>query len=134
MFKTKLEKFVAKRSLIFFLILAILDIVLMKNRWYVLVGMMLGGIFSNLKFSSYAFVFSRIVASASGNSQHSNPIRNSLIIFIINQVVILPLLYIALKFNPWFFIGIVSGMLFVPILIFINCITEPLKITHNNFE
>jgi hypothetical protein len=132
--KTKLERFVAKRSLIFFIILAILDIVLMQNRWFVLVGLVLGGIFSVLKFSSYSYVFSRIVIIASGNSPQNHSVRKSLIIFMINQLVLLPLLFIALKFNSWFSAGIVAGILFVPFALFINCITEPLGITHNNFE
>jgi hypothetical protein len=132
--KTKLEKFIAKRSLIFFIILAILDIVLFKNRWYVLVGLVVGGVFSISKFGSYTLVFSRIIASESRNSQHNHPVRKSLIVFFINQLVLLPLLYFALKFNQWFFIGVVAGILLVPLVLFINSITETLKITHNNFE
>lgn len=134
MLKTKLEKFVAKRSLIFFIILAILDIVFISNKWYVLVGLILGGVFSNLKFSSYALVFSRILTPKSGNSQPNNFVGSSLILFILNQLVLIPILFIALKLNESFFAGIVAGILLVPFVIFINCITEPLKITHNNFE
>lgn len=134
MLNTKLERFIAKRSLIFFVILAILDIVLFKNRWYVLIGLLIGGIFSISKFSSYSLVFSRIIASESRNSHNSHAVRNSLIVFFINQIILLPLLFVAMKFNQWFFIGIVAGILLAPLVLFVNSITEPLKITHNNFE
>lgn len=134
MLKTKLEKFVAKRVLIYFMILAILDIVLMENKWYVLLGLFLGGMFSVLKFSSYSFVFSSMIASEIKGSGKSSPVRKSFIIFFINQLVLLPILYLALKYNQWFFIGVVAGILLVPLVILINCVTEPLKLTHNNFE
>jgi hypothetical protein len=132
--KTKLEKFVAKRSLIFFILLAILDIVFIHRRWFLLTGLLLGGILSNLKFSSYALVFSKMIAYNNGNSQHRYGTGKSIIYFIMNQLLILPVLFLALKFNLWFFIGVVAGILLVPLVLFINCITEPLKITHNNFE
>ena len=134
MFKTKLEKFIAKRSLLFFVILAILDIVLFKNRWYCLVGLFLGGIFSVSKFRSYSMVFTRIIGSASINVKNSHAVRNSLIVFFINQIILLPILFISLKFNSWFFMGIVAGILLVPLVLMINTITEPLRLTHNNYE
>jgi hypothetical protein len=132
--KSKIEQFVAKRVLMFFIILAILDIVFIDNRWIVFIGLVLGGIISVLRFSSYALVFSGIISSEFRNNQNNHTVRNSLILFIINQLVLLPLLFIAIKINLWFFTGVVAGMLLVPLVLFINCITEPLKITHNNFE
>lgn len=134
MLKSKLERFVAKRVLIVFILMAILDIVLMNQKWHVLVGMLLGGIFSLFKFSSYAFVFSKVIASAANNDRRNPAVKRSMLIFIINQLVLLPILYVSYKFNEWFFMGIVAGILLVPLVLIINSITEPLKITHNNFE
>lgn len=134
MLKSKLEKFVAKRVLIFFIILAILNIVFNDERWYLLFGLMFGGIFSTFKFVTYAVVLKKALVIESENGKARLGTKNSLLTFIISQIILLPVLFLSLKFNQCFFTGIVIGILLVPLVIFINCITELLKITHNNFE
>jgi hypothetical protein len=134
LFKSKIELFIAKRALIFFIVLAISDIIFIAKRWLVLEGLALGGIFSILKFGSYVLVLTKTISPVSGIGQQKHGVRNSVLIFIVNQIILLPLLFISLKINQWFFAGIVAGILLVPLVLFINCITEPLKITHNNFE
>ena len=134
MLKSKLEKFVAKRVLIFFIILSILNIVFNEERWYLLFGLMFGGIFSTFKFVAYAVVLKKALTIESENRQVRLGKNSSLLTFIISQLILLPLLFLSLKFNQSFFTGIVIGILLVPFVIFINCITEILKLTHNNFE
>jgi hypothetical protein len=132
--KSKIEKFVAKRVLMFFIILAILNLVFNDERWYLLFGLMFGGIFSTFKFVAYAVVLKKALVIETENGKSRSGTKNSLLTFIISQIILLPVLFLSLKFNQSFFTGIVMGILLVPFVIFINCITELLKITHNNFE
>lgn len=97
-------------------------------------GLLLGSAVSVFKFGSYAWIFKRIESTAAGAEQKANLSRNSMFGFLANQVVILLLLFAAYFLNPWFFAGIVAGVLLVPFVIMINSITEALKITSNNFE
>jgi hypothetical protein len=131
LFKTKLEVFILKRMLITFFLLTVVDFLFVKNWALALIGLTTGGIFRILKFSSYVFVFGSAV---SANGRSSQVVLKSILVFVISQLVVLPLMYAALKINIWLFIGVVTGILLVPFVLFINSITEVLKITHNNFE
>ena len=111
-----------------------LDIVFMSRKWYILGGLLLGGAWGIFKFGSYAFIFRKLFTSKSGNGQEKHAGINSVAIFVINQLLLLPLLFISLKFDLWFFYGVAAGILLVPFVILFNIITETLKITHNNFE
>lgn len=134
MLKNKLASFIAKRVLICCILLSIIDLILLEHRWHVLVGLLLGSAFSVLKLSSYTWIFERIVHAATSTPQKTNSARSSMLGFLINQIILLPILFAAYFINQWFFTGIVVGILLVPFVIMINCVTETLKITNNNFE
>ena len=122
MLRSSMTVFIIKRLLILFVILSIIDIIWIGQRWIVLAGLSIGMIFSVLRFDSYAMVLKK------------NNAYGIIIVFIINQVVLLPLLFIALKLNQYFFTGTVAGILLVPSVLLINSITEAFSITNNNFE
>ena len=56
MLKNKLAIFIAKRVLIYYIILSIIDVLLLKDKWHILAGLSAGGVLSVLKFGSYAAV------------------------------------------------------------------------------
>jgi len=132
--KSKLEKFVAKRVLIFFVILAILDMVLIKEKWLVLSGLLIGGAFSVFRFGSYSMLFTNLLTPTSDGNTKKHAALKSTLIFILNQSILLLLLFLAMKISSWYFAGIVAGILLVPFVLLVNGITEALSITHNNFE
>jgi hypothetical protein len=132
--KSKLEQFIAKRVLIFFIVLAILDIVFINKRWFVLIGLMLGGVLSILKFGSYAMFFEKLIVSVSSNHKKNHGAGSGIIVFVLNQLILIPVMFITMKINYLLFEGFVSGVLLVPFVLLVNCITEVIRITHNNFE
>jgi hypothetical protein len=130
--KSKLERFILKRALFFFILLSLLNIIFMKEKLFILGGLAVGGVFSVLKLGSFAAVL-KDYAKRLNNSGKS---KSGYIAarYIINQIITITLLAVSLKINLWFFAGMTIGILLVPIVVFINGITESLKITHNNFE
>lgn len=134
MLKSKLEKFLAKRVLFIFCVLTIYSVVFIGQRWFALAGLAIGGLFSILKLGSYVWIFSKIISPAIGNEPLKHGIGKSVINFVVNQIIVLLVLFISLKINQWFFIGAVAGILLVPAAIMINSFTEALRITNNNFE
>lgn len=133
-FKSKLEKFILKRALIVFIILTIIDIVFINGKWFAFCGLLIGGLLSILKFSSYAWVFAKIITPEPENTQKKYSAGNAVIVFILNQVLLLPLMLVTLKINLMLFAGFVAGILLVHLILLMNCITEGLRITHNHFE
>jgi hypothetical protein len=130
--KNRMAVFIAKRVLICYILLSIIDMIWIEQRWNVLIGLFLGGIFSTVKFGSYTWIINRITSI--NTPQTKNPAKSSMLFFLVNQLVLLPVLLVAYFINFWFFTGIVAGILLVPFVIMINCVTEASGITHNNFE
>lgn len=125
-------------------LLTIIDIVFVKEKWLVLTGLYVGTILSMAKFGSYAWVFGKIIgvgtnASDEGGSESRLPERrqspgSSIIVFTLNQLILLPLLFLAYYLSTRLFVGFVAGILTVPFVILVNSITEALGITKNHFE
>lgn len=134
MLKNKLASFIAKRVLICSILLSIIDLLWIEQRWYTLAGLLLGGAFSVLKFGSYTWIFKKIVSGAASPAQKTSSARSSMLAFLANQIILFPLLLAAYFINHWLFAGMVAGILLVPFVIMVNCVTEVLKITSNNFE
>jgi hypothetical protein len=130
--KSKMAIFIEKRVLICFILVSIIDIVWIQQRWSVLIGLFSGGIISTMRFGSNTWIINRIVSV--NTPQSKNPARSSMLFFLVNQIILLPVLFTAYFINLWFFTGIVAGILLVPFVIMINCVTEASGITHNNFE
>jgi hypothetical protein len=132
--KSKLEKFLAKRVLIVFGILAIFSVAYISQRWFALIGLVIGTAFCTIKLGSYVWIFSKILIPKNEIERVTPSIVKSIAGFIANQLILIILLLVSLKINLWVFIGIVVGVLTLPFVILINCLSEVLKITHNNFE
>jgi hypothetical protein len=132
--KSKLEKFLAKRVLFIFVVLTIYIMVCIRQKWFAFAGLAIGASLSILKLSSYVYIFSKIISPENANESFKHGASKSVINFVLNQIIVLIVLFVSLKFNQWFFIGIVAGILLIPLAIVINSFTEALRITHNNFE
>ncbi len=134
MLKNKLANFIAKRVLICCTLLSIIVLMWLEHRWYTWFGLILGSAFSVMKFGSYTWIFTKIVSDAAGSAQKTHSARSGMLGFLANQIILFPLLLVAFFVDQWFFAGMVAGILLVPFVIMINCVTEVLKITSNNFE
>jgi len=128
--KNKLELFIAKRVLIFFVILAILDMVFINQRFTAFAGLALGTILGLLRLAFMGATFSRLLLPM----QNPISVRKSIARNITSQAVTAVILFASIKISIWFFIGTSIGIVLVPTVVFINSITEGLGITHNNFE
>lgn len=134
MFKSKLERFILKRVLICMILLSIFDITLFENRWLVFVGLIVGSILSIVKFGSNAWVFEGIFGTDENNGHKKLAPHSSVVVFAINQIILLPLLLLSYYISQWVFTGFIAGILVVPFVIMINSITEAFGITKNHFE
>lgn len=134
MLRNKLVIFTLKRVLFCCILLSIIDIMVVNQRWFAFAGLIIGGAYSVLRFTAYVYVFKVALLPISGTVYKKRYSYGIMATFIVSLILLLPLLYIALKIHQWFFVGTVSGILLVPCVIFINSITEVMRITHNNFE
>ncbi len=113
-----------------FLLLALLNLLFIQPKWPVLFGLLAGGAFSLLRLSSLASFLSRLLAKGDKSATQRKGVLN----YIIGQFAVVVLLTAAINLSVPLFAGTVAGVLLVPAVIFINSITEILKVTHNNFE
>ena len=134
MLKIKLTRFIAVRVLILCIMLSVVTIIWVESRWFTLAGLIFGSAFGVIKFGSFAWFFSRISTGIRNPALKSSLTKKGLTGFLINQIIIFPLLLAAYLLDRWFFIGLVTGILLVPFVLMINCVTEVLNITCNNFE
>lgn len=130
MLNSKLERFIAKRVLIFLLILSILDIVFIDQRWIALAGLLIGGVMSLLRLNTMVKAFSRLLGKATKQEAVTRNVLN----YIVNMAAMIVLMVASIKYSLSLFAGVTVGVLLVPAVIFINSFTEALGLTHNNFE
>ena len=130
MIKSKLKTFILKRMLILYILLAVLDLLLVKERWFALVGLTAGALYSVVRFSLTQHVFSSLLLK----SGKTISVRSTILITIGSLTVVIALLTISIKISFWVFVGVISGILLIPAIIVINGITEALGISCNNFE
>lgn len=128
--KTKIEKFIAKRVLIVVGLLSIVTIAVLQQKWMVLTGLFAGGIFSILRFGSLSDMITSLL---NGGNNQSAALR-SVLSYVLSIITLVILMAASLLYNRWFAAGMITGILLVPFIIFINSLTEGLGITHNNFE
>ena len=133
MLKTKLERFIAKRVLIYFIILTIIILVFLKQKWYIQTGLIIGCAFSVIRFGSFVMLFTKIIVGPDSSTKKFTAVK-SVLVFFINQLILVSLLFLAYKYDSWFFIGFVASIFLIPFILIINGLTEVTKITHNNFE
>ena len=130
MFKSKLEVFILKRVLVSYIILAVLDIIFLRQRWIAAAGLTAGGIIGLARFGSAASLFRKVLSTNSTDAAVGTVILK----YITGQAPLIIVLAVSLIFDLWFFMGAAAGILLVPLSIAINGITEALGLTRNGFE
>ena len=126
---SSLEKFIAKRVLIIFGVLVILNLIFVSQRMYVMLGLIIGSVFGFMRFSSFGATISRLVLH-----DKSSTIKETFIRYMVNHVAMIVLCAVSIKYSLWMFTGVIAGVLIIPGIIMINGITEGLGVTHNRFE
>lgn len=123
-------KFITKRVIVFSVILVILNLIFIRQKLAVNVGLIAGTICGLLRFNFLSISLSEVL----GTYDSGNARKRTLVSFVTSQVLIVVLLAASIKMNLWLFAGIVEGILIIPVFIVINGITEYLRVTHNHFE
>ena len=133
MFNSGIEQFIIKRLLICFILLSIIDMVVIENKWLVLSGLAAGTFVGAVKFLSNAKALAGILGRQA-KEDRVKPVRlTATIIFLLNQIILLPFLFLAYFLGQWVFWGFFAGILIIPLLIMLNSITEAFGITMNHF-
>ncbi|MEG2052067.1 MAG: hypothetical protein RR012_07170 [Oscillospiraceae bacterium] len=133
MLNKRLETFVIKRAVAYFLLLSIIFALIVENRWIFILGFAVGTMFSIVRFLLYAFA-SKVTSDIIKLKNRSKKVISiNYVIFILHQFLILFLLYFSYKYDIYLFAGVVAGTLMVAFVIMINVITEFLGITKNHF-
>ncbi|WP_010246356.1 hypothetical protein [Acetivibrio cellulolyticus] len=125
-----LQKFLIKRVLIFFIVLLIINLIFLDQRWLIAIGLICGTIFGILKF----LYTSNFITSLISIDNKSFVAARTLVKFMLAQMATLVLIAVSIKFNMWFFAGVLTGVLLIPAVIMVNSITEALHISHNKFQ
>ncbi len=133
MFYGKIEQFILKRSLICFILLSIIDMVVLESRWLALIGLVIGTALSAVRFCGNAAVLASLFNVEVQNTRNRLGQRSARLIFLLNQIILLPFLLLAYFISQWVFWGFVAGILTIPLLIMLNSITEVFGITRNHF-
>jgi hypothetical protein len=128
--RSKLERYVTKRVLILIVLLSCADIVFIEHRWIVLAGLVLGGIFSLLRFGTTASAFTVLI----GRGTQSSAMKRSLVKYLLNQAATIALLVASILYDVWLFGGILAGILLVPAVLSVTGIMKGLGLAHIDFE
>jgi len=130
MFKNKLQKFIFRKVLILFFLLSILSLVFMQNKLIIVSGILLGTVFSLLRFSYMGNTFYSLLML----KNPSMNVNKSILRYIILQLFTIVFLVILAKYNILYLVSSVVGILSVSLVVVVNSVTEGLGITKNNFE
>jgi hypothetical protein len=131
LFKSELEKFVARRIALFFLIGAVISVIFFADRWLIILGLLVGGGLSTGRFASYAWSFRK---NTSGQEMNiGKAVMRGLLTFVGNQLILIPLLFVAYRFHQSFFVSMIVGVLMAPIVLMVNSFTEAMGVTRNCF-
>jgi hypothetical protein len=107
--------------------------VIIENRWPLFFGLAAGTVISAVKFCGTAAALAGFFGAAVQDGHGKSGQRSAMVIFLINQIILLPLLFLAYYISLWVFWGFIAGVLAIPLLIMLNSITEAFGITRNHF-
>lgn len=129
LFNSKLEKLITKRVFVLYLLLVVLELVFLVDKWDILIGLSLGSIFGLLKLNTTSRFLSKVLTV---DVSIKVP-KISMVIYLIIQFVTLALLITSIKYSLMLFAGMTVGVLLVPFIILIVSF-EQVILKHNNIE
>lgn len=125
-----LQKFILKRIIIFIALIIIIDFLFLKGNTKFIAGLIVSSIFGFMKFNSYSIVLKGL----SELKDTKNVFLISFVRFVAGQGAIILLMALSIKYDIYFFYGVLGGVMIIPLIIFINSITEGTGITKNMFQ
>ena len=125
-----LQCFIKTRIIIVYIVLIIISLTIFDNRWYIVIGLTCGSVFGILKFIGSSRFISNILSQREKNTS----LARILVKFLSLQVVTVLFMVVSISVSLWSFLGVVAGILLIPLIILINSLTEALGISHNNFQ
>lgn len=121
---------VFKGTAILFFIASVIIITILNQKLYMLLGMMIGTLYGNLRLNTLAADISTILRQPYYNTAKSYMAFK----FITALASTAALLTASIILNVWLFAGIVSGILFMPIVIMINGVMGCMGINPGDYE
>lgn len=125
-----LQCFIKTRIIIVYIVSIIISLILFDNRWNIVIGLTCGSVFGILKY----IVASRFISNILLQREENLSLARILVKFLSLQVVTVLLMAVSISISLWSFLGVVAGILLIPLIILINSLTEALGISHNNFQ
>lgn len=125
-----LQCFIKTRIIIVYIVSIIISLILFDNRWNIVIGLTCGSVFGILKY----IVASRFISNILLQREENLSLARILVKFLSLQVVTVLLMAVSIRISLWSFLGVVAGILLIPLIILINSLTEALGISHNNFQ
>lgn len=125
-----LQNFIKTRIIIIYIVFVITSFMLVDNKWNIVMGLTCGLIFGIIKYIS----FSRFISSILIQVEKKPRFRGMFVKFLSLQVVNALLMLVSIKVSLYFFLGVVAGILLIPLIIVANSLTEALGLSHNNFQ
>jgi len=116
--------------LILYMLLSILGLFFISERWQVLAGFTVATLYSVVRFVLLEYTF----ASLLSNDGKNLPVGRTVFTTAGSYLVLIGIIIVSIKAGIWVFAGTVSGFLLTPAVIVVNGITEALGITRNNFK
>lgn len=125
-----LQCFIKTRIIIVYIVLLIISLILFDNRWNIVIGLTCGVVFGILKYIGA----SRFISNILVQREEKLFLARILVKFLSLQVVNVLFMAVSISINLWVFLGVVAGILLIPLIILVNSLTEVLGISHNNFQ
>lgn len=125
-----LQCFIKTRIIIVYIVLIMISLVLFDNRWNIVIGLTCGSVFGILKYIGASRFISNILLQREENVS----LARIFVKFLSLQAVTVLLMTVSLSISLWSFLGVVAGILLIPLIILINSLTEALGLSHNNFQ
>lgn len=124
------HRFLTVRTLIFLIILLVLDFAFIDKKWMTAAGLIIGSIIGILKFAFMSNYISAVLMQ--GEKRLSK--RKLFVKYLLVQFATILVLAVSILISIWLFFGVTAGILLLPFVILINIFTEALSLSHNNFQ
>lgn len=128
--KSGLERFVAKRAAVLFLLLAAAAAVFLgSGRWPALAGLLAGAFLGAGRFRSNEWIFAKILGEKGGKAAAAGAA-----LYAAGMLALFAALASAYFLNSWLFRGVLAGLFLNPAVIMLNSVTEAFGVTRNGFD
>jgi hypothetical protein len=122
--------FIKTRVIVVYIVLIIISLIFFDKRGNIVIGLTCGSVFGILKYIGTSRLISNILLLGEKNFS----LLKMFVKFLSTQTLTVLFMAVSISINKWSFLGVVAGILIIPLIILINSLTEALGLSHNNFQ